>query len=251
MADDKTTDDKKEDTTEGSAATEPKEIFMLSAEALVVKLHAAAMTQLKNMKGIVLKNAGIIDEAEGITPENIGKAKFDIDAGPDYEVAVFATTSFATPYELLDKDYKKTVTSNQKLDSDKIKEIEETLEKENAERMKKYKAAMDKCKKDAKTALTTYFEVFAGKDAANKIKSAEFVDYEVPEVKSIKDLENIGSEKGKVAASTSLVDKVGEANAELVKQFKEEAKKKTSKLLDKEYEHTFCIKTAYTLNLGK
>lgn len=227
-------------------AEEPKELFTLDAKVLLAKLHLAAMTQVRK-DAIVVKNTAILDEGENDVPEKPGKCTFDLESGPEYEVAVFLNLEKYVPaYETLDKDYKKTVTSNQKLASDKIKEIEEKLDKENEERKKATEQNIEKLKKNALKILKTYFENFCGKQNASKLSDSSIAMLPWSDVKKFDDVK---VEKGKLAPPDEAA--MNKKQEELVKQFKEDAKSKTEGLVAKEIEVTYCFKTGYTATFGK
>ena len=150
---------------------EPKELFKVDAGVLVAKLHLAAKQQVEVKEPILfIKNAGILNEKKDDKPDKETNATFDFKSGPSFEVGFFVEVKdLCLPYEQYSKEYKQLVTSNQKIDSDKIKEIEDELDKENEDRKKKLDKTFADLKKKVADLAKIYFTFFVGAKNAAKV----------------------------------------------------------------------------------
>lgn len=232
-------------------ADEPKELFSLDAGILVAKLHLAAKQQVEVKDPILfIKNAGVLKEKKGDTPDKASEATFDFKSGPTYEVGFFVEVKdLCLPYEQYSKDYKQLVTSNQKIDSDKIKDIEEQLDKENEERKKQLDKTLVDLKKKVADLAKIYFTFFVGAKNAAKVNSSAMSD-PIPwtELKEA-DFEKVECKSGKILPPDK--SELAKQQEEEKKQFEEEAKKSTTKLLSKPPTRFYCYKLAYTAEIGK
>lgn len=226
---------------------EPKELFSIDGGVLIAKLHLAAKTQTVDQQLVFIKNAGVLNEKLKDVPDKETECKFSFKDGPQYEVGFFLECKdMKLPYEQYFEDYKQKVTQNQKIDDDKIKEIEEGLEKENEERKKALEQTKDKLKKKVLTLAKTYFTVFIGKNNATKLNASSISD-PIPweQIKSDdSSFSKIQAEKGKIKQpDPKTLEKMVEEERQ---QFEEEAKTKTSNLMDKPPERYYCFKVMYT-----
>lgn len=234
------------------ADKEPESFFTIDAKVLLAKLHLAAKTQLPK---VVVRNTGVPVEAASDSPEKPSdKCLFDLKSGPDYLVGIFMNFEFVPPYEDLDKDYKKTVTSAQKIDSDKIEEIENTLEKEN-EKLKADKAAEEKTmRKEVVSHMKTYFTHFAGKNNASKVSEKSIVPRVWFNTEKLEDLYNsVKFSGGKFVLPTDEeLDKIQEETyKDAIEAFKKAAEKQTSDLSKVKVTQTFLFMSSYKVDLGK
>ena len=224
----------------------PEELFSLDAGVLLAKLHLAGISQTKQRAIVV--NSGIVDSSDSDTPEKPNKSNFDLDnKSGQYEVATFVPVEYVVPYEELGGEgYVKKVTSHQKIDSDKIKDIEKALQDQNEKRKKDKEKAVDKAKKEAVDILKTYFENFIGKQNLGKIDTKNVVCAEYQEVKSSKDV-SIKEFKIEDPDQSKLEANANDAKAE----FEKDAKSKTSDLAKTPYKTFLCCKVAYSVSIEK
>lgn len=227
-------------------ADSPEEMFSLDAGVLLAKLHLAGISQTKQ-KAVVV-NSGIVDSADSDTPEKPNKSNFNLDnKSGQYEVATFVPLEYVVPYEELGGEgYVSKVTSHQKIDSDKTKDIETKLQEQNEARKKDKEKAIEKAKKEAVDILKTYFENFIGKQNLGKIDTSNIVAIEYQEVKSAKDVE-VKDFKISEADQKALEENANKAKAE----FEKDAKSKTSDLAKSPYKTFLCCKVAYSVSIGK
>ncbi len=231
-------------------ADEPKELFKVDAGVLVAKLHLAAKQQVEVKDPIIfIKNAGVLNEKKGDTPDKATDATFDFKSGPTYEVGFFVEVKdLRLPYEQYSKEYKKLVTDNQKLDSNKIKKIEDSLDKENEELKKQLEKTIADLKKKVADLAKIYFTFFVGAKNAAKVNVASLADPILWTELKDSDFDKIECKSGKILPpNESALEKQQE---EEKKQFEEDAKKKTQKLLDKPPTRYYCYKLAYTAEFG-
>jgi uncharacterized protein YydD (DUF2326 family) len=109
----------------------------------------------------MVKNSAIPVDVDGVNSTSLTNMKeanvFDLKSGEKQEVGIFLPFTFVPTYEEITKDYVKIVTSEQKIASDKIKEIEDGLNKENEDRKAKKEKAKEELKKKALELMQTYF----------------------------------------------------------------------------------------------
>ena len=238
------------------ADKEPDSNFMLDASVLLAKLHLAAKWTIPDInKTVFIKNAGIVDEKAEDKPEAKSNAKFDFKSGGSFEVGLFMNNDkYVFPYEdLVDgnddeekkANYKKIVTDAQKIDSDKIADIEKKLDEENEARKKSRDEALAKMKKDAVNYFKKYFTSFAGKEAGSKVPGEiDPIPYSL-----IEKFDDIEADKGAIAEpDAKALQKVMD---DAKKQFEKDAKSKTEGLVAKPITMTYCFKLKFSASSGK
>ena len=238
------------------ADKEPDSNFMLDASVLLAKLHLAAKWTIPDLnKTVFVKNAGIVDEKADDTPDKASNAKFDLKSGGTFEVGLFMNNDkYVFPYEDLvdgkdDKEkkanYKKIVTDAQKIDSDKITDIEKKLDEENEARKKSRDESLSKMKKDAVNYFKKYFTSFAGKEAGSKVPGEiDPIPYSL-----IEKFDDIEADKGAIAdPDAKALQKVMD---DAKKQFEKDAKSKTEGLVSKPITMTYCFKLKFSASSGK
>ena len=230
---------------------EPKELFKVDAGVLVAKLHLAAKQQVEVKEPILfIKNAGILNEKKDDKPDKETNATFDFKSGPSFEVGFFVEVKdLCLPYEQYSKEYKQLVTSNQKIDSDKIKEIEDELDEENEDRKKKLDKTFADLKKKVADLAKIYFTFFVGAKNAAKV-NVSLPEKPIPWTNiNEKDFETIECKNGKITPPDE--SKLAKQQEDEKKQFEKEAKKNTSKILSKPPPRFYCYKLAYNIEIGK
>ena len=229
-------------------ADAPEELFSLDAGVLLAKLHLAGISQTKQ-KGVVV-NSGVIDSADGDTPENPNKSNFDLDnKSKTYEVATFVELEYVVPYEELGgEDFANKIIENQKIEDDKKKEeIQKKLKEQNEARKKDKEKAVDDAKKDAVDILKTYFINFAGKANVKDINTSNIVAYEYQDIKSSADVKVNDFKIDN--PDTSAIEQKAKAMKD---EYEKDAKSKTEDLAKTPYKATLCCKVAFTIgNIGK